>query len=191
MEVKEDITAREYFEEIVPKIFEEQMSSTTVLGMEGTEFSIQFDIVGGEKQTYGLVIKDARELEVVAGPAKDPVVRVELSEDVWRAAVTGKLEGAVDMFTDMGQMADRSRLDQIKTLSGALTLDLSRPDGTSVSVKVSFNGAESPGTTFKASLEDYAAIAKGELAGVNAFMSGKLKIEGDMPFAMALSNIVA
>ena len=38
--------------------------------------------------------------------------------------------------------------------------------------------------------EDWAAMASGELPGPTAFMSGKLKIEGDMPFAMSLGNLM-
>jgi putative sterol carrier protein len=33
-------------------------------------------------------------------------------------------------------------------------------------------------------------VASGELAGPTAFMSGKMKIDGDLPFAMALGNLM-
>ncbi|MBK5093614.1 MAG: SCP2 sterol-binding domain-containing protein [Actinobacteria bacterium] len=191
MEVGEDVTVREYFEEHVPKIFEEQVSGISSSGMEGTDFSVQFDISGAEKQTYGIIVKDAKELEVVSGPIKDPIVTLELSEDAWREAVTGKLEGAVDAFMDMGQMANRTRYDLIKDTKGTMGLLLSRPGGTDLEFKVIFNGAESPKTTFKASLEDWVKISRGELEGTAAYMSGSLKIEGDLPFAMALGNLVS
>jgi putative sterol carrier protein len=191
MEVGEDVTVKEYFEDYVPKIFAEQVSQVSSGGMEGTEFSVQFDILSDEKQTYGILVQDAKELEVVAGPIQNPVVTLELSEDAWREAVTGKLEGAVDAFTDMGQMANRSRFDLIMDTKGTMNLELSRGDKPGLSFKVIFNGAESPSTTFKASLEDWVKMSKGELAGPPADMSGSLKIEGDLPFAMALGNLVS
>jgi len=64
MEVGEDVTVREYFEEHVPRIFKEQVSQVSSSGMEGTDFSVQFDISGAEKHTYGIIVKDAKELEV-------------------------------------------------------------------------------------------------------------------------------
>jgi len=191
MEVNEDVTVKEYFEDYVPKMFAEQVSGASPSGMEGTEFSLQFEIMGDEKQTYGLLVKDAKELEVVSGPVQDPIVTIELSENVWRESVTGKLEGVVDNFTGMGQEASRARYDQVKGIKGTLNLELTRQDMPGVQFKVVFNGAGSPSTTFKASLEDWVAISKGELAGPSAYMSGRLKIEGDMPFAMALGNLTS
>jgi putative sterol carrier protein len=190
VEVKDDVTVKEYFEEYVPKIFAEQLAGSPVSGMEGTEVSLQFDITDGDAQTYSMVVKDASDLEVSAGPASGTLVRVVLSEDVWREAVTGKLEGAVEMFTDAKQLANRRRFDQLKELKGTIELDLSRPDGPNVGFTVTFNGAESPKSIFRVSLENWAKMSKGELPGVTAFMSGQLKIEGDMPFAMALGNLV-
>lgn len=188
MDVKEDVTVKEYFEEYVPKIFEEEMSKTSISGMDGTAFTVEFDVGG---QAYSLTIKDAKELEISEGSQESPMIKVELSEDIWRKAVTGKMEGAVDMFTEMGQMANRQRYDTLASAKGAMKLELEMPDGSQADIKVAFNGAESPQVTFKAALEDWAKVASGEMPGPTAFMSGKLKIEGDMPFAMSLGNLMA
>lgn len=188
MGVSEDITVKEYFEEHVPKMFEEEVAKVSVSGMEGTEFTVEFDIDG---QAYGLIVKDAKELEIKEGKLDNPMIRVELSEDLWRKAVTGKMEGAVDMFTDMGQMANRQRYDALKSTKGTMNLELEMPDGSQAKIKVVMNGADSPEVTFKAALEDWIKVAKGETPGPMAFMSGKLKIDGDMGFAMSLGNLLA
>lgn len=188
MEIKDDVTAKEYFEEYVPKIFAEQVAGASLSGMDGTVIALQFDIVNGETQTYSLVVKDAKEVEAVAGPADGPLVTIELSEDVWRQAVTGKLEGATDMFTDVSRMS-RARFDLIKDTKGTLVMDLSRPDGPNANINVTFNGAESPRAVFHCSLETWVKLNKGEIAGPTAFMSGQLKIEGDMGFAMMLGSM--
>jgi len=44
--------------------------------------------------------------------------------------------------------------------------------------------------TLKISLEDFTAMTQGELDGTSAFMSGKLKIEGDMGIAMKLQGVL-
>lgn len=187
MEVSENITVKEYFEEYVPKLFEEQTANISISGMEGTAFTVEFDVGG---QSYGLTIKDAKDLEVTEGPLENPMIKVELAEDVWRNAVTGRMEGAVDMFTEMGEMANRQRYDALAGTKGTMILELGMPDGSQAVVKIVFNGADSPSTTFKAAAEDWAKVASGELPGPTAFMSGKLKIEGDMPFAMSLGNLM-
>jgi len=46
-------------------------------------------------------------------------------------------------------------------------------------------------TTIKVSWEDWQKMAAGELDGMTAFMTGKLKIEGDMSNAMQLQTVLA
>jgi len=186
MDIPENVGVKEYFDEYVPKVFAEQVGGATVLGMEGTEVKLQFDVDG---TSYGLIVKDATDLEVKEGALDAPTVKLAMSEDVFRRAVTGKLEGATDTFTDVSQI-NRNRYDQLLNTKGTLVLDLSAADGTNAEVKVTFNGEASPETTFRCSVEDWVAMSTGELAGPTAFMSGKLKIEGDMPFAMSLASLV-
>ena len=46
-------------------------------------------------------------------------------------------------------------------------------------------------TTIKVSWEDWEAMTKGELDGMTAFMTGKLKVEGDMSNAMQLQGVLS
>jgi putative sterol carrier protein len=46
-------------------------------------------------------------------------------------------------------------------------------------------------TTIKVSWEDWQAMAAGQLDGMTAFMTGKLRIEGDMSNAMQLQGVLA
>ncbi len=46
-------------------------------------------------------------------------------------------------------------------------------------------------TTIKVSWADWEALAAGELDGMTAFMTGKLKVEGDLSNAMQLQAILA
>ncbi len=45
-------------------------------------------------------------------------------------------------------------------------------------------------TTIKVSWEDWQALASGALDGMTAFMTGKLKVEGDMSNAMQLQSVL-
>ena len=46
-------------------------------------------------------------------------------------------------------------------------------------------------TTIKMAWDDWQKMAAGELDGMTAFMTGKLKIEGDMGNAMQLQGVLA
>jgi putative sterol carrier protein len=46
-------------------------------------------------------------------------------------------------------------------------------------------------TTIKVAWDDWQKMADGELDGMTAFMTGKLKIEGDMSNAMQLQGVLA
>ena len=46
-------------------------------------------------------------------------------------------------------------------------------------------------TTLKASTADWDALVGGQLDGMTAFMTGKLKVEGDMSNAMQLQGVMA
>lgn len=46
-------------------------------------------------------------------------------------------------------------------------------------------------TTIKVAWDDWEKMAKGELDGMTAFMTGKLKVEGDMSNAMQLQGVLA
>ena len=46
-------------------------------------------------------------------------------------------------------------------------------------------------TTIKVAWADWQAMADGQLDGMTAFMTGKLKVEGDMSNAMQLQGVLA
>lgn len=66
---------------------------------------------------------------------------------------------------------------------GAIMLD-------GVAERVSEDDGEAD-TVIKVSWEDWQALAGGQLDGMTAFMTGKLKVEGDMSNAMQLQGILA
>lgn len=49
--------------------------------------------------------------------------------------------------------------------------------------------APAPDVNLKMADEDLAALLKGEINGVSAFMTGKLKLEGDMMLAQRLPSL--
>ena len=56
-------------------------------------------------------------------------------------------------------------------------------------VAVNPGTAESPSITITCTSEDWVKIVNGELNGQQAFLMGKLKIQGDMTLAMKLQSV--
>ena len=63
-------------------------------------------------------------------------------------------------------------------------------DGTAGGNNVISNDDKAAQCTIKMSLDDFKAMAAGQLDGMTAFMTGKLKIEGDMGVAMKLQGLL-
>ena len=70
------------------------------------------------------------------------------------------------------------------TLRGTVEQNLTRPDGDAFNVQICFNGAAAPRTKLTLALADQLAMAEGRMNPQEAFMTGKLKVEGDMGFMM-------
>jgi putative sterol carrier protein len=64
-------------------------------------------------------------------------------------------------------------------------------DGTSNTVSDIPSDANAADTTIKVSWDDFQSLASGALDGMTAFMTGKLKVEGDMGNAMQLQAVFA
>lgn len=56
-------------------------------------------------------------------------------------------------------------------------------------LNISEGPAEKPSIELTMSEEDFIALTKGELNGQQAFLTGKLKIKGDMTLAMKLQSV--
>ncbi|MGB2115753.1 MAG: SCP2 sterol-binding domain-containing protein [Porticoccaceae bacterium] len=62
-------------------------------------------------------------------------------------------------------------------------------DATQIPNTVALEGAD-PDCTMVISVDDFIAMADGSLDGVSAFMTGRLKVEGNMGIAMKLGAIL-
>ena len=67
---------------------------------------------------------------------------------------------------------------------GAILLD--GAEGSATDIPSDANAAD---TTIKVSWDDWQAMAAGQLDGMTAFMTGKLKVEGDMGAALKLQKL--
>lgn len=99
------------------------------------------------------------------------------------------------IFSKMVETFDASKTGGI---DATILFDLGGESGGQYWLKISANGAETgsgpvenPTMTLKASAEDWIAVATGQSNPMQAFMSGKLKIQGDMGLAMKLQSLLS
>jgi putative sterol carrier protein len=91
----------------------------------------------------------------------------------------------------------RANPDRVAGMNGIFQFDLSGENGGVWHVTLA-NGegsvgegpAENPGVTISMASEDFVALTEGRLDGTMAFMSGKLKVKGDMGLAMKLQTLL-
>lgn len=190
VEVKSESNVKYFFDKSINRIFQEQVRCTDLASLRGVDISLQFIIHGSDEHSYGLRIEDGSRMEIVHGMIKDPTITIEMSEEAYRRSLDGKLAEAMHVFIHLNQISDRRRYEQITELKGCLCMELMMDDGSVFPFKLIFNGSVLPTTVFRLTLDDYLAIGRGELYGMSAFVSGRLDVEGDKPFAMQLSNLL-
>lgn len=190
LEAEDEVGVEAYFEKTIRRIYRDQVRSTDLSHLHGTEITMQFTIHGKQDYVYGLRIEDGNKLDIVRGGLEKSMIAFELSEEVFRRSSTGKVAEAMQTFVNLSQIVDRRRYDTFLELKGGLTLELKLDDGSVLPFRLVFNGAGLPATVFRLNLDDYIAMGRGELYGMSAFVSGRLDVEGDKPFAMQLSNLL-
>ena len=98
------------------------------------------------------------------------------------------------IFTDMAENVDPAKTAGI---NATIQFDLSGDNGGPYWLRMADGRTESgsgrvenPNMTLRAAADDWVAVVKGELNAMQAFMSGKVKIQGDMGLAMKLQVLL-
>jgi putative sterol carrier protein len=98
------------------------------------------------------------------------------------------------MFNDMTANFDPKKAEGINAV---VQFDLTGDNGGQYWIKIADGKldagegqAENPKVTLKAAADDWMAVANGTLNPMQAFMSGKIKIQGDMGLALKLQPLL-
>jgi putative sterol carrier protein len=101
-----------------------------------------------------------------------------------------------EVFTEMESRL-KSDPSKIQGMNAIYQFDLTGDGGGEKWVKLAdgageFGGgqAENPNITITMAASDFLDLVDGKLDGTMAFMSGKLKVKGDMGLAMKLQNVL-
>ena len=185
--VPANISVEDFFKVHVPKQFQDALSKVDLAFLAGKAFTLQFDI---DAKKYCVKVSGNKNLEIIPGGIDHPMLTLALSEAFWRDAVTGKVAGAMDQFTNPAQMADAKRYDLIQNTKGTLKVEMKLESGQVVPLTIRFNAAAAPETTIKLAMSDWIAMQKKETDGQNLVMAGKMQFDGDVMFLMQLQNLL-
>ena len=104
-------------------------------------------------------------------------------EEITKAAEELGVETLLDQVFDGMQQAFQP--DKAAGQNAVVQWDVNAPDGT---CKVESGAAESPRLTLTLALPDFLRFVAGQLDGMQAFMSGKLKLGGDIMLAQTMQT---
>jgi len=103
---------------------------------------------------------------------------------------------ADDLNEIFSKMPDAFRPEKASDVTAIIQLNLSGEGGGNWQIKIA-NGqlsagegeAPSPDLTLSMAASDYVALSKGEANPMSLFMSGKIKLQGDMTLAMKFQEM--
>ncbi len=173
-----DASVKSLLSEIMPQMTREALAGNNASkDLSGTEIRMTID---AGSDVYSYILKDGKQIEVKSGGIEGVMLKLAVSkDDIERMIKTGNLDMLLGMQSDI----KKSKYDALKSLKGSFTAQIADSDH-NYTINVVLNGAESPHSIFKMTMANSAALMRKETNPIQLFMSGALKIEGDMSFAM-------
>ena len=176
-----------------------QMTQRVLAGMRSVAATIRFDVRGEGGITVFVNIEGGRSSAGDA-PAHPPFLTIAVDrshyEPLFREAgdnVLGFLGGISGMGAPI--KLTRDRVEQIAAVGGTLCFELTGECGFRLLAKLgstapSESGGDDADTTIRVDTQAYRELREGRLEPQEAFLAGKIAIEGDMQRAMQLALAV-
>ena len=185
LEISDDVTLKVFFEELMPAGYaagrEEGITPPA-------DLRVQYHIAGDGGGSWNVHMAGER-ITIEEGEQESDLT-VSMSIGDFLDALHSRNGADLALVVPQGKPGRPDTSARAKELKGTVALELSR-DGEPFRIQTSFGGAAQPRATLKAKIEDYVAIQQGSINGQEAFMTGKVRIEGDMAFVMQVSVLTA
>jgi hypothetical protein len=180
----EDVTPEQFFEEFLPSGFAAQAQGGDAAPPAAT---MQYHVTGPGGGDWTLVISGGQ--MTARKGSTDANVTFTVSVDDWRDAVLGRNGAALGLILPQPRPGRPDNSARALALKGTMGLELSRDGKDPFKIEISFNNAATPKTVVKMKLAEFVDLQTGKLNGQEAFMTGKLKVEGDLGFLMQIGQM--
>jgi putative sterol carrier protein len=184
--VPESVTPEQFFEQLLPMGFAAQAAEQAT---PPQDITLGYHLTGAGAGDWRAVIKDGQMTVSKGGGEADLAFTV--SVDDWRDAVLARNGADLSIIIPQGRQGRPENAQRARLLKGTLALELSRDGTDPFKCEMTFNNAATPRTTIKMKIADYVAMQTGRLNGQEAFMTGKMRVEGDMAFLMQIAALTA
>ncbi len=179
-----NVHVKELLTEFIPKLAREYVLMRGAQEeLKGTELRLTLDISGG---IYSYTIKDGVNFEVKEGAIENPQVYISFPLESMSKMADMK---NIDMLIGFQKQLSRKKFDLLCDLKGTSVFQMKTSDDTTFEITAVFNSTDKPRAVLRLSMEDANLISSGKDSPINLFMSGKMKIEGDITFAMKLQPL--
>jgi putative sterol carrier protein len=197
-----DITVKQFFSEWLP---EQLTGFSDIINQVGGDIQagLSFRIEGDQGGDFSTKIEQG-EVKVSEGLLDDALVTLMMAQKDFLAVITGERKMAMQMpgggggkEPDVSEIPKQlqNTIDTLKGVEGMLMFQITDPGEGDFAVKLKFAGPKEklgadPDVTISIAKEDADAMAKGDLNPQAAFMSGKIKIDGDMGLLMQMAPLM-
>ena len=194
----EPVSPREFFEEVIPAAFAEAELPDGAQE-NAVKLGIRLEGEGGGEWLFSLV--DER-LQVEPGSRADAAFSLVQSVDDWRGALWGQRGVAIgrqagNLFRPGAIGSDAApkpeMLAPLQQLDGLIRLVVEGGEGGDWSLGLKLGPGEIPSeasATVSVSADDAAAMESGELDPMQAFMTGRIQVSGDMALVMQFQLVL-
>lgn len=180
------VDVKELLTEFIPKLARQFVAMGGMQEtLKGTEMTLTVDISGS---LYSYTIKDGVDFDIKEGPMDSPMVYLGISLESMAKLADMKY---IDMLIGAQGQLSRENNNILAGLKGTCDFELTHDDGEVTRITAIFNGAETPKAIISMSMDDAAAVSSGKEMPVQLFMNGRMAVDGDIAFAMALQPLLA
>ncbi len=182
--------------DLIPEIASEILKNSSIATeiaeiYKGTEFSFVFEF---DDEKYSLVIKDGADFKTGHGDLENPMFRISIPMDDLQQLIVVK-----NAYMFLGRQggfsqSDRDRMSslhaKLSSIQGTVVINLTNDDDSTSTICTVFNNTADPKVAITLAMEDVKGLLTNESNPVNLFMSGRLKLEGDMGLAMSFQTLM-
>ncbi|HZR83137.1 MAG TPA: SCP2 sterol-binding domain-containing protein [Candidatus Binatia bacterium] len=177
-------TVQQFFDELLPAGFAAQQAENP----SSEDVALQYHVTGEGGGDWSVKIAGGK-MTVERGTAP-ALLTFTLSAPDLLDAINSR-NGAVPALVVPAQQRQGASSGAVRALRGTMALNLTRPSGDPFKLEMTFNGATTPRTEMTIALADHVAIQEKRMNAQEAFMTGKMKVQGDMGFLMQVGMATA